>query len=390
MIQKRKISVRKVLQFLLTIIVTAGCVVAVSSASKIEAGKFVNNIDIRIKNEKKCRFIDKDEVMNILVNNRHVDIKHIPVSQLDLHSMEQIVAANPWVADAEVYVDNLHNLHVDLTQRVPVARVFEENGSSYYIDTALKTMPLSGRYIYYTTVVTGVPVTKDDSAGMSVRAQVTKVVRFIESSAFWKAQVSQIIMSQDNTFELVPVLGHQRILIGDTSMLEEKFANLYAFYKNVSNRIGWDKYDVIDVRFKGQVVASPALPWKAPVDKMMSSMSWVKNIVGKDSADMFKRTPVPVAQASAPVTVKLPATPKEHTSAGPTTKPVVKTSVGQPKAEKKNTLKAQAYAPPAKTSLNVVKDRQSVKKDAQARPADKKEANESKPKYLYKDNNDHH
>ena len=293
MTEKRKISVRKIMQFVVTIIVAVGCVVAVAYASKSESVKYIKNVDVNIKNENKCHFIDKQQVMDLLVNDRHVDIKHIPAGKLDLHGMEEIVSANPWVGNSEIYVDNAHNLHINLTQRVPVARVFEEDGNSYYLDTALSTMPLSDNYIYYTTVVTNVPVLKDDSLSKSLKGQIVHFVRNIERDTFWNAQVSQIIMTPEHTFELVPVLGHQRILIGDTSLLQEKLSNLFAFYKSVLNRIGWDKYDVIDVRYKGQVVATPALPWNAPSDKAMSSMNWVKSIVGDDTSKTF--TPAPEA-----------------------------------------------------------------------------------------------
>lgn len=347
MAEKRKISVRKILQFLLTLVVTACCIVAVLSASRKEDEKYIRNIDIRIKNENKCRFIDKAAIMDLVANDKHIDLKHVPSSKLDLHGMEEAIAANPWVGRAEIYVDNLRDLHLNVTQRVPVARVFDSDTNSYYLDTALQIMPLSDRYVHYTTVVTNVPVLKDkDSASNVIKAEVVKVVRFIERDTFWNAQVSQIIMQPGGTFELVPVLGHQRILIGDTSMLKEKFANLFTFYKSVLNRIGWGKYDVIDVRYKGQVVASPALPWNAPVDKAMSNMNWVKSIIGKDS----NAAPVqPVAASTPPPApakkVLVPATVKaEPKKAGSPAKPV-------------------AHAPPAKAPPNVKKDVKVVKKE---------------------------
>jgi cell division protein FtsQ len=347
MAEKRKISVRKILQFLLTLVVTAGCIVAVLSASRKEDEKYIRNIDIRIKNENKCRFIDKAAIMDLVANDKHIDLRHIPASQLDLHGMEEAIAANPWVGRAEIYVDNLHDLHLNVTQRVPVARVFDSDTNSYYLDTALQIMPLSDRYVHYTTVVTNVPVLKDkDSASNVIKAEVVKVVRFIERDTFWNAQVSQIIMQPGGTFELVPVLGHQRILIGDTSMLKEKFANLFAFYKSVLNRIGWGKYDVIDVRYKGQVVASPALPWNAPVDKAMSNMNWVKSIIGKDSnaapvQPVAASTPPPAPAKKVLVPAPVKAEPKK---AGSPAKPV-------------------AHAPPAKATPNVKKDLKVVKKE---------------------------
>ena len=105
------------------------------------------------------------------------------------------------------------------------------------------------------------------------------LVRTIQADTFWNAQISQIIIDSDYSFELMPVLGQQRIIFGDTSRMKEKFSNLFSFYKKVLNRIGWDKYDMLDVRFKGQVVASPSLPYKGPVDKATANMNWISSIV---------------------------------------------------------------------------------------------------------------
>jgi cell division protein FtsQ len=199
-----------------------------------------------------------------------------------VHQLESVLDANPWVADAQVYVDAQQKLHVWITQRVPVARLFEQNGNSYYLDQTLKAMPLSSKYSHYTTVVTNVPVLKDDSLSNVLKAQLVSLVKFIDKDSFWNAQVSQVIMTDDKKFELVPVLGNHRILFGDTTLMDDKFSNLFSFYKKVLNRIGWDKYETLDVRYAGQVVASPALEWKKPADKMMSNMDWVKSIIGNE------------------------------------------------------------------------------------------------------------
>src|SRR6202007_1988325 len=114
-------------------------------------------------------------------------------------------------------------------------------------------MPLSRNYVYYTTVVTNVPGINNDSVGWSLRQQIVDLVNTIQADSFWCAQVSQVIVDSNATFELVPVLGDQRIIFGDTSRMKDKFNNLFLFYKNVLNRIGWDKYETLDLRFKGQV-----------------------------------------------------------------------------------------------------------------------------------------
>ena len=284
MSEKRKISVRKIIQVFLTLILSAVCVVAVVKAGNIEGKKKVKSIDIQIVNEKKFHFLNNEDVMNILSADKGADIKKTEVNKLNIHTMETAIRTNPWVADAQVYVDNGNDMHVLVRQRVPVARVFESNGKSYYVDTTLSAVPISEKYVYYTTVITNVPELKDDSAGKIVKGQIVSLVKFIEKDAFWNAQVSQINMSDEHGFELMTVLGAQKVFFGDTTRMKEKFDNLYLFYTNVLNRIGWDKYENIDVRFKGQVVGSPALAWNPHASTRMIDTDQAKAIIDKEVA----------------------------------------------------------------------------------------------------------
>jgi cell division protein FtsQ len=310
--QKRKISVRKVLQVLLTLVVTVGCVIAISSASHKEIIKTLTGLDIHIKNDKH-KFVDAQLVRKDILAN-YPDVIHMPVNKVNIDVIEQKLKKNPWVANAQVYIDNKRMMHVNITQRVPVARIFEESGASYYIDGTMSIMPVSDRYVYYTTVVTGVPPIQNnkisDSANKSLMSQITYLVKKIERDSFWSAQVSQINMTTDRSFEIVPVLGDQRIVLGDTSRLDEKLENLFTFYKRVLSRVGWDKYEVLDLRYKGQVVASPALEWKMPAGAI-NELQWVETIKSKsaynsntftvDSNGVVTKTAAPiVAVASAP------------------------------------------------------------------------------------------
>ena len=88
--------------------------------------------------------------------------------------------------------------------------------------------------------------------------------------------------------QIVPVIGDQRIIVGNVEGLKQKLNNLFVFYKNVLNRIGWDRYQVLDVRFDGQVVASPSLPYTGPVDKAVTNMNWINSIVETEAKNDSK------------------------------------------------------------------------------------------------------
>ena len=387
--KKRKISVRKILQVFLTLVVTAGCVIAMVSASKIDDNTTLKSVTVHIKNDKKYHFIEQKEIMDLTINNRNIDVVHTPLSKLDIHQMEQAILADPWVADAQVFVDNARVLHMYVTQRIPVARIFQKNSASYYIDTTLSIMPLSNNYVYYTTVVTNVPELKNDSSGWALRKQLVSLVRTIQADSFWNAQISQVIVDSGTMFELVPVLGDQRILFGDASRMNDKFNNLFIFYKNVLNHIGWDKYETLDLRFKGQVIASPSLPYKGPVDKAIVNMNWINSIVEseakKDEKDSLRNTAakdthVAEKAGSSAKPAAAPTRQKEPVKAKPLHKQVV--NAAAKKITKKTDKKKQAKKPQKKKA----KPGKADKKKKNNKEKNKKQAS---PKYVYPEKKDH-
>ncbi len=362
---KRKISIRKVLQMLLTLVVTSCCITAIISASKIESGKVLKSVAIHYNNCKKYHSVEEQEILDLAITNRNIDIQHTPASRLDIHAMEKTIMANPWIANAQVFIDNERILHMYVTQRIPVVRVFQQNGSSYYMDTTMSIIPLSSNYIYYSTVVANVPAVTTDSVSWALRRDIISLVRTIQADSFWSAQISHVIIDSPGMYELVPVLGDHKILFGDAMNAREKFNNLFAFYKNVLNRIGWDKYQVLDVRFAGQVVASPSLPYSGPVDKAVNTINWVNSIIETESkSDSVKgdKKPVQVPQVKTNA-AKLPV--KVAVKQSVPVKPSVVTSMAK-KTDKNPAKVKQVNSDAAKPPVKVV-----AKQSEQAAPTNK-------------------
>lgn len=278
--RKRKVSIRKIMQTLVTFILVGLGVFALQSANRLEKNKPLSGLNIVIKNEQAAGFINPDYVQELIFGGRKPELEGLKLDRLNLNQMEKKLQSNPWISKAEVYADNEHKLFVQIWQRVPALRVFNSNGSSYYLDAEMKELPLSEHYHPMLPIVTNVPVQVSDSAESNLRAAMFKVVQTLQLHPFWKAQISQIAVAGKNEFELVPIIGEQRILLGDTTDLNEKLDHLLAFYQQVQNHIGWDKYTTIDLRFKDQIVAAPALKWKPPVDRAVNNIDWIKAILG--------------------------------------------------------------------------------------------------------------
>lgn len=267
MSRPQNISFKKILRLIGGAALVCIFFVVLVAAAYHQNKKPINEIQVQLLNENDHSFIQKTDIIAMIekdsVNNPHIKT----LGNLDLNFIEKNVKANPWVMEAEVYIDNNQKLNVDIVQRTPIARLFHTNGSSTYLDTSLQTLPLSNNYAYQAPVFTGVPYLGNDSISIDLKKKIAFMSRIICADSFWSAQITQIDLLGDHTFALIPLLGTQRIIFGDTAFAEDKLSNLFAFYQEVSTKIGWDKYDTLDLRFRGQIVARPSLDYVPPVIK---------------------------------------------------------------------------------------------------------------------------
>jgi cell division protein FtsQ len=182
------------------------------------------------------------------------EVKGQKKSSFNLLQIEQQLENNVWIKDAELYFDNKDVLHVSVTEREPVARIFTITGKSFYIDGGEKRIPLSDKLSARVPVFTGFPekvISKRDSA---LLRDVRSAAGFILHDPFWMSQVAQIDITPERNFEMIPVVGNHTVLLGDGENIERKFHRLFVFYKNVLSQTGFDKYKAINVQYAGQVI----------------------------------------------------------------------------------------------------------------------------------------
>jgi cell division protein FtsQ len=76
----------------------------------------------------------------------------------------------------------------------------------------------------------------------------------LDSSEFWKAQIEQIYIGND--VELVPLAGSHIIVLGNFQDIDEKMNKLLVFYQHGLNKVGWNIYETINLKYKNQIVCS--------------------------------------------------------------------------------------------------------------------------------------
>jgi len=238
-----------------SLLAVATCTLLIAAMQKKDEKK-CSGINIEISGAHDLVFVDKKDVLEVLQNNGAEKGKE--VEAFDLQKIENMLSKNAWVKKAELFFDNKQVLHVTVEEREPIARIFTLQGSSYYIDSSCKRLPLSDELSARVPMFTSFPsdkkvLSKPDSV---VLQDVKKIAQYISLDSFWLAQIAQVDITPQRTYEITPLLGNQVIRIGDAENLDEKFAKLMGFYKQVWSKTGFEKYETIDVQYVGQIVAA--------------------------------------------------------------------------------------------------------------------------------------
>ncbi len=168
------------------------------------------------------------------------------INLIDVESRIKKLSA---VKNVEVSFDLRGELKIQIEQRIPVVRIINSNGSSYYLDNEFKKIPSSG------TDVARVPIANGNFTETMIK-KVYTLSTYVQENDFMQALTEQIFVDKKGDLIIVPKVRNQTIIIGDSLNIEEKFNKLIDFYKYGLNQIGWDKYQTINLKYKDQVVCN--------------------------------------------------------------------------------------------------------------------------------------
>jgi cell division protein FtsQ len=248
-------TIRKVIFIAVWVVIGGGMITLLAAAMRKQKSERCKGYSIAFKGAKEHLFVDEKDVFRLLSEGSGGRIKDQPMSSFKLRKLEQLLEDNTWIKDAELYFDNKMVLHVNVRERQPVARVFTTAGKSFYIDEEEHRMPLSDKVSARLPVYTGFPdkkvLTKKDSLLLH---HIRTSAQFIGNDPFWQSQVSQMDITPQREFEMIPVVGNHVVKMGDGMDMEKKFHRLFVFYKNVLSKTGFDKYKTINVQYAGQVI----------------------------------------------------------------------------------------------------------------------------------------
>lgn len=192
-------------------------------------------------------FITHEKVNNLLIQNFGA-IKSIRKDKLDLNSVEKSLDKNPMIAKAEVYATIDGKLKAKISQRKPVARIFQGK-KSFYIDSKGGEMPLSESYTARVPLVTG----QLDSIEPQ---RLHKLLSYINDDRFLKKEIIGIEVAGTGGLRMKCRSYGYEIHFGRAINVEKKFNNYKAFLQDAVKDTLIEQYKTINLKFTQQVVCT--------------------------------------------------------------------------------------------------------------------------------------
>lgn len=180
------------------------------------------------------------------------------LAQLNTVDLQQYLDRHNNFESVDCMISAGGHLKIHVVPLVPIMRVFSGN-KSYYINRAGKF--IESHADYYTDV----PIVRGNFSKSFQPTAVIPLVKMISENPDLRDLTGMIEARDSRNLLLIPRIQGQVINMGDTSRLEEKHRMLTQFYRKVMPYKGWNEYDTISVKYRGQVVATRRIKPVAPV-----------------------------------------------------------------------------------------------------------------------------
>ena len=180
------------------------------------------------------------------------------VKSVDCRRVEAAARRVPFLEHVDAQVSVSGKIVIRANQRRPIARLFYGNQEVYF-DRDGALFP-TGRMGDCDVLVAGgefntpLPHACTDSAATLLH-QLWTLACFLDEESQYGKLVNQIFIQQDGDLMMVPTLG-PIVELGTVDDLDEKFSNLWTFYRKGMPRAGWQTYSQISLKFKNQVVCT--------------------------------------------------------------------------------------------------------------------------------------
>jgi cell division protein FtsQ len=211
-----------------------------------EDTRICQGVDLHITDSLHFDMIDEEMILSLL-KEKMLDPVGKTLDRVDVMAIESALSQHPLVGSAQCYKTGGDKVRINLSSKIPMVRVLNIYGQDFYVDSR-------GEVLTQHSLAVQLPVATGYIDRRFASEDLLEVVRAIDESEFWKAQVEQIDVTKEGQIQLVPRVGDHLLVLGTADDVESKLDRLMNFYEKGLDNVGWNKYRTISVAYDNQVV----------------------------------------------------------------------------------------------------------------------------------------
>jgi len=223
--------------------------------------------DVKISVFEDQVFLTTDNIISRLKGQGLIS-ENMSYSEVDVYAVEHFLEQMNEVKNVNVFVNSGDFWEIKIELKEAIARLFNLDGSSCYLDKDGNLLPTSINHTAHVVTVNGyinetdftknvqTVINNDSLRTIEIIDDLYAISDYVCLNNFLSAQITHIYINANKEFELIPRVGNQRILFGKAENIAGKFKKLEVFYKEGISNAGWNKYDTINIMYKNQVVCS--------------------------------------------------------------------------------------------------------------------------------------
>lgn len=218
----------------------------------------IRNVDIQIEYSSADQIINKTQIIGQLTKH-FGNLTQMKRKEIPLQLIQQYLQQQNFLSHANVSITIGGILKILVQQSMPMIRIFDSKGHSYYIDNELNIVQLNSEHctntIIATTPYSPTNLTKIDSVKDKNLYSLYKLATLINQDSILKYQISQIYQNK-NSLILIPQIGSYTITLSNQPPWDTQLHKLSLLYQQTFLYNGWDNYSNLNPQPHNQVVCT--------------------------------------------------------------------------------------------------------------------------------------
>lgn len=225
-----------------------------------------DKLEIELTNINDYPLLTSEKELRTELLQNHLPIEGQKLKNLNLKQIEKNISKISYLQEYNAYFNINGNATIIASPRKAIVRVYNKAGQHFYLGSDTVVMPLSTKHSLRLLLANGAlpklnsvhfNQSENDIPNLpDIYKKIYILAAKIQEDEFLNALIDQIYVKPNLEFELIPKAGIGFIEFGNIDKADDKLKRLKNFYIKGKEKINWNIYKSINLKYENQVVCT--------------------------------------------------------------------------------------------------------------------------------------